>query len=74
MEVNEDGNMIPHASKKFAYEKPTFENFQETCERACGKWRNVAVCELPAEHGDCQLAIPRYVLLTHFTNGMGSGR
>ncbi|CAI2353491.1 unnamed protein product [Caenorhabditis sp. 36 PRJEB53466] len=32
----------------------------ETCERACGKWRNVAVCEKPVEHGDCQLAIPRW--------------
>ncbi|PIC23278.1 hypothetical protein B9Z55_017031 [Caenorhabditis nigoni] len=35
-------------------------NFQESCERACGKWRNSAVCEMPAEHGDCQLAIPSF--------------
>uniref|UniRef100_A0A8R1DF77 Papilin n=1 Tax=Caenorhabditis japonica TaxID=281687 RepID=A0A8R1DF77_CAEJA len=33
---------------------------RETCERACGKWRSVAVCEQPKDHGDCQNAIPRW--------------
>ncbi|KAF1752814.1 hypothetical protein GCK72_019369 [Caenorhabditis remanei] len=33
---------------------------EETCERACGKWRNVAVCDMPVERGECQLAVPRW--------------